>query len=145
MYVENVQLIDLSMHSDFYGSLIAIEELQDIPFNIKRVYYIFDVGKDIRRGFHSHRNLQQALICLHGSVKILVKTPYSKDNILLTSPQKALLIGPMVWREMYDFSPDAVLLVLASDHFIPDDYICDYTVYAQEAKAYFDTQKDISI
>ena len=74
---------------------------------------------------------------MHGSVKILVKTPYEEENILLDNPSKGLYIGSMVWREMYDFSPDAVLLVLASEHYTLEDYIRDYEDYEQEAKEYF--------
>lgn len=135
--VKNVSITTFHVHKDNYGSLIPVETFDDIPFGIKRVYYIYDVEDGRRRGFHSHRDLHQALICVHGSVKILVKTPYEEENILLDDPSKALLIGPMVWREMYDFSSDAVLLVLASEHYTPSDYIRDYSVYEQEARAYF--------
>ena len=116
---------------------MPVEANKDIPFDVKRIYYIFDVEHKMRRGFHSHRNLEQALICVHGSVKILVKTPYEEENILLDNPQEALYIGPMVWREMYDFSEDAVLLVLASEHYMVEDYIRDYDQYEEEAREYF--------
>lgn len=71
----------------------------------------------MRRGFHSHYHLEQMLICVSGSVKILTKTPYEEEVTLLDSPNKGLYIGDMVWREMYDFSSDAVLLVLASEFY----------------------------
>lgn len=140
--VSNVHLIDLKVNKDPYGSLIPVETNEDIPFGIKRVYYIYDVEADQRRGFHSHRELYQALICVHGSVTILVKTPHEEDNILLDSPSKALLIGPMVWREMYNFSSDAVLLVLASEHFTPSDYIRDYKQYEKEALEFFNNSSN---
>lgn len=140
--VQNVSIVSLGVHNDMYGSLTPVETFSDIPFGIKRVYYIYGVENGRRRGFHSHRNLHQALICVHGSVTILVKTPDAEENIRLDDPKKALLIGPMVWREMYDFSPDAVLLVLASEHYTPSDYIRDYARYEKEAVAYFsDSQK----
>lgn len=135
--MQNVSITTFGVHKDNYGSLIAVETFEDIPFGVKRVYYIYDVEDGRRRGFHSHRDLHQALICVHGSVKILVKTPYEEDNVLLDDPSKALLIGPMVWREMYDFTPDAVLLVMASEHYTPSDYIRDYSVYEEEARKYF--------
>ncbi len=135
--ITNTNMITFSKHLDNYGALIPVETNKDIPFGIKRIYYIFDVEHKMRRGFHSHRNLEQALICVHGSVKILVKTPYEEENILLNDPQKALYIGPMVWREMYDFSEEAVLLVLASEHYMVEDYIRDYAQYEKEAKEYF--------
>ena len=135
--IKNTSEIKFKKYLDKWGGLVPVEAENDIPFDIKRVYYIFEVKDGVRRGFHSHRNLEQALICVHGSVKILVKTPYEEDNILLDDPTRALYIGPMVWREMYDFSPDAVLLVLASEHYTESDYIRDYDKYETEAKAYF--------
>ena len=114
-----------------------METYQQIPFGIKRIYYIYAVEEGRRRGFHSHRNLEQALVCVHGSVKIHVRTPFESDEVLLDDPTRALYIGPMVWREMYDFSPDAVLLVLASEHYTVSDYVRDYSVYEVEAREYF--------
>jgi len=114
-----------------------VEEQMDVPFTIKRIYYIYDVEERVRRGFHSHNELEQALVCVHGSVKILVRTPYEEEDILLDDPEKALYIGPMVWREMYDFSPDAVLLVLASEHYDIQDYIRNYSEYEKLAVDYF--------
>lgn len=116
-------------HSDEYGKLIAIEGNEDIPFEVKRVYYIYDVDGDVRRGFHSHKNLEQVLICVHGSVKILLKTPKEEKTIVLDDPAKGLYIGSNVWREMYDFEDGAVLLVLASEHYDENDYIRDYDVF----------------
>lgn len=135
--MQNVSIATFRVHKDNYGSLIPVETFDSIPFGIKRVYYIYDVEDGRRRGFHSHRDLHQALICVHGNVKILVKTPFEEENVLLDRPDKALLIGPMVWREMYDFTPDAVLLVLASEHYTPSDYIRDYSEYEKEAREYF--------
>jgi len=122
------------MHSDEYGKLIAVEDNKVVPFLIKRIYYIFDVGNEIRRGFHSHIDLRQMLICLHGSVKILTKTPYEEAIVELNDPSKGLYIGPMVWREMFDFSTGAVLLVLASEYYDESDYIRNYQEYASLAK-----------
>lgn len=118
--------------------LTPIEGSSDVPFDIKRVYYIYCVDKNVRRGFHSHKNLEQVLICVNGSVKILVKTPFEEQEILLDNPQKGLYIGSMVWREMFDFSDDAVLLVLASEHYDINDYIRNYENYEQIAKKYFE-------
>ena len=135
--IRNTDEFRFRKYLDKWGGLVPVESETDIPFDIKRVYYIFDVEEGVRRGFHSHRKLKQALICVHGSVKILVKTPYEEENIVLDDPTKALYIGPMVWREMYDFTPDAVLLVLANEHYTESDYIRDYDKYEKEAKAYF--------
>ena len=126
----------ISAH-EMYGSLTAIEGGNDIPFDVKRVYYIYNVPTGTRRGFHSHVDLHQMLICVHGSVKILTKTPFEEEIIELSSENKGLYIGPMIWREMYDFSEGAVLLVLASEHYTEDDYIRDYAKYEEMAIKYF--------
>ena len=123
------------IHSDKYGKLIALEENEEIPFSIKRVYYIYEVDDGVRRGFHSHKKLEQVLICVHGSVKILLKTPYEEEIIILDNPNKGLYIGPDIWREMYDFDDEAVLLVLASDLYDEKDYIRDYDEYENYYKA----------
>ena len=135
--ITNTNMFMFKKFLDKWGELVPIEEEIDVPFPIKRIYYISNVQQGVRRGFHSQRDLHQALICVHGSVKILVKTPYEEENILLDDQTKGLYIGPMVWREMYDFSPDAVLLVLASEHYTVSDYIRDYAEYEAEAKEYF--------
>ena len=102
-----------------------------------RIYYIYGVDQAARRGYHSHRDLEQVLICLSGSVKILVKTPEKEEIVLLDSPSKGLYIGPMIWREMFEFSEHATLLVLASRHYDESDYLRDYQQYEAEAKEYF--------
>lgn len=122
----NMQLIDFPSFIDERGSLVAIEGIQNIPFEIKRVYYIRDVKQGVRRGFHAHKELCQVLICVNGSCKILLDDGNAKHEFLLDSSNKGLLVGKMVWRQMYDFSPDAVLLVLASEHHEEQDYIRDY-------------------
>lgn len=139
--IKNTGMFTLKKFLDKWGELVPIEEEKDVPFPIKRIYYISNVQEGVRRGFHSHRDLHQALICVHGSVKILVKTPYEEENILLDDQTKGLYIGPMVWREMYDFSPDAVLLVLASEHYTVSDYSRDYSEYEAEAKEYFQNRR----
>lgn len=123
------------------GTLLPLEAAgvssPQIPFEIKRIYYIYGVKAAERRGFHAHYDLEQALICVHGSVKIHIEVPGEEQEIVLDDPAKALYIGPMVWREMYEFSPDAVLLVLASEHYTETDYIRDKAVYDENAKNYF--------
>lgn len=121
-------------YSDKYGKLIALEENSEVPFSIKRVYYIYEVEDCVRRGFHSHKKLEQILICVHGSVKILLKTPDNEETIVLDDPKKGLYIGPDIWREMYDFDDEAVLLVLASDFYDENDYIRDYSEYEKYYK-----------
>ncbi|WP_312103008.1 sugar 3,4-ketoisomerase [Pygmaiobacter massiliensis] len=135
--IKNTKMLQFRCNQDNYGSLVPIETFEDIPFGIKRVYYIYNVESGMRRGYHSHRDLEQALICVHGSVRIHVRTPLEQTDVTLDDPAKALYIGPMVWREMYDFTDDAVLLVLASEHYTEKDYIRDHTQYEKEAMEYF--------
>lgn len=139
--IKNTDWLDFKCFHDQYGHLVPIEEQGGVPFEIRRIYYIYGVNAGVRRGFHSHIQLHQALVCVHGSVKILVKTPWQRDDLLLDDPTKALYIGPMVWREMYDFSSDAVLLVMASEHYDVKDYIRDYQSYEKLAADYFKENK----
>lgn len=113
-------------HGDDRGQLVAIEAMNDLPFEVKRVYYIYDTLPGVRRGFHAHRNLQQILVCVHGSCKILLDNGHEQENILLDKPYEGLYIANDMWREMYDFSQGAVLLVLASEHYDEVDYIRNY-------------------
>ena len=125
------------VHLDKYGSLVPVEATGEVPFEIKRIYYIYGVPNEVRRGFHAHKKLHQVLICLNGSVKILVKTPNEEQVVELIRPDEGLYIGPMIWREMYDFSKDAILLVLASDHYSKADYERNYDQYLEIAAPFF--------
>ena len=113
-------------HGDDRGQLIAIEQQKDLPFDIKRVYYIYDTKAGVRRGFHAHRNLEQILVCVHGSCKILLDNGKEQETVVLDDPSDGLYIANNMWREMFDFSPDAVLLVLASEYYDEADYIRNY-------------------
>ncbi|MCQ1528606.1 sugar 3,4-ketoisomerase [Lutispora saccharofermentans] len=133
----NCALIKFKEVRDKYGYLTPIEEKIDIPFEIKRVYYISKVEQGVTRGFHSHRKLHQVLICLNGSVKIRLKNPDGEEVIELNEPSLGLYIGPYIWREMFDFTEGSVLLVLASEYYDEDDYIRNYDYYLEEAKKRF--------
>lgn len=135
--MNNVDMVEFKFFGDDRGFLIPIEGLKNIDFDIKRVYYIYGVDSSQRRGFHSHRDLKQILICLNGSVDILTKTPFESKVTHLDRPNIGLEIGPMIWREMFNFSKDAVLLVLASAYYDENDYIRDYNNYLEEACLYF--------
>lgn len=121
-------------HGDDRGQLVALEENKDIPFSIKRVYYMYDTGEGVRRGFHSHKSLEQILICIHGSCKILMDNGEEKKIVPLEKPYEGLYISNNIWREMYDFSPDAVLMVLASDYYKEEDYIRNYDEFLEFVK-----------
>ncbi|WP_081408426.1 WxcM-like domain-containing protein [Acinetobacter sp. SFB] len=128
-----VQLIDLPDLSDHRGGLIALELSQSIPFELKRIYYIFKTIDNQARGFHAHKNLKQVAICLHGSCKFILDNGYQKEEVVLSSPAQGLLIESLMWREMHDFSDDCVLLVLASEHYDESDYIRDYADFIKVA------------
>ncbi len=121
-----IQNYTFHSHGDDRGQLIAIEAMKDLPFEVKRVYYIYDTLPGVRRGFHAHRNLQQILICVSGSCKIHLDNGYETAEVLLDSPATGLYIANDMWREMYDFTPGAVLLVLASEYYDEADYIRNY-------------------
>lgn len=111
---------------DSRGRLISLEQHKNIPFDVQRVYYIFDTKKGVSRGFHSHKHLEQVVVCVKGSCRFILDNGEIKEELLLSSPQQGLYIGYNLWREMHDFSDDCVLLVLASDYYNEGDYIRDY-------------------
>lgn len=120
------ELFDFQKLGDNRGSLIALEKDYNVPFDIKRVYYIFDTKKDVSRGFHAHKDLKQVAIALKGSCTFHLDDGVNKENIVLDNPNKGLLIEGLIWREMNDFSEDCVLLVLASEYYDENDYIRNY-------------------
>ena len=122
-------LVDFQPHGDERGQLIAIEANKDIPFEVKRVYYMYDTGDGVRRGYHAHKELQQILICIHGNCKILMDNGTETIVVPLDDPAQGLFIGNNIWREMFDFSSDAVLMVLASEYYDESDYIRDYNEF----------------
>lgn len=111
---------------DERGSLTAIEQLSTIPFEIKRVYYVYGTTKDIARGFHAHKTLHQVAICITGSCRMVLDNGYEKEEVIMKSPLKGLDLPPLLWHEMHDFSSDCVLLVLASNYYDENDYIRNY-------------------
>ncbi len=131
-----IQDIKLIPHGDSRGQLIALEALsEEIPFEVKRVYYIYDTTPGTVRGKHAHKALKQVLICVSGACTIECELPNgSKTQHRLDWPDHALLIEGLVWREMKDFSKDAVLLVFASEHYDEKDYIRDYETFKTESQ-----------
>ena len=121
-------------HGDDRGMLVALEEHNDIPFEIKRVYYMYDTKEGVRRGYHAHKELEQILICIHGSCKILMDNGTEKKVVSLEKPYEGLYISNDIWREMFDFSEDAVLMVLASEVYNEDDYFRDYDEFLEFVK-----------
>lgn len=118
--------IDFQTLGDERGSLIALEKDYNIPFDVNRVYYIFDTKDGVRRGYHAHIKLRQMAICVKGSCRFVIDDGLNREEFLLDTPNQGLLIEGLIWREMFDFSLDCVLVVLASEHYDEDDYIRDY-------------------
>jgi len=126
-----IKLIDLPSFGDERGGLVAIESNQSIPFDVKRLYYIFNTSQK-PRGFHAHIDLKQVAICLKGSCKFILDNGSIKEEVVLDKPTQGLVIEGLIWREMHDFSEDCVLLVLASEHFTEQDYIRNYNEFLKE-------------
>ena len=121
-------------HGDYRGQLIALEEFKDIPFRIKRVYYMYDTADGFVRGKHAHKHLEQILVCIHGSCKIKLDNGYEQKVVPLEKPYEGLYVPSKMWREMYDFSEGAVLLVFASELYDENDYIRDYDEFLNYKK-----------
>ena len=130
-----IKWLDFPPLGDDRGSLVALEGNKTIPFEIKRVYCIYEVKKNVSRGFHSHKNLEQVAICINGSCTIVLDDGLLKRSAVLSSPKTGLYIGKNIWREMHDFTSDCVLLVLASGHYDESDYIHDYNDFIREVRA----------
>jgi dTDP-4-dehydrorhamnose 3,5-epimerase-like enzyme len=122
----------LSVAGDERGSLIALEGGREVPFDVARVYYIFGTRPGVSRGFHAHRNLRQLAICVSGSCVMTLDDGRTRSEVELNRPDLAVEIGSPVWREMRDFSDDAVLLVLASAPYDSSDYIQSYEQFLAE-------------
>lgn len=130
-----IQIVHFPPLGDERGSLVALEAHKTVPFDVKRVYYIFGTQEGVSRGFHAHRALQQVAVCVTGKCRILLDDGQRSEEVWLDSPTKGLLIGDLVWREMHDFSVDCVLLVLASEHYDETDYIRSYDAFKQVLKS----------
>lgn len=118
----DIQLISLPKIEDRRGNLSVIEG-NTIPFDIKRVYYVYDIPSGIERGGHAHKNLQQFLVALSGSFDVILNNGKQKSTVTLNKPNVGLLIKSGIWRELKNFSSGSVCLVVASDVYIEEDYI----------------------
>ena len=126
--IADCKLIDLRKISDRRGNLTVIEGNQDIPFDVKRVYYLYLVP-EVARGAHAHKELQQLLIATSGSVDVIMDDGVSKKTFHLDRPWKGLLIPSGLWRDLENFSGGAVLMCLASEKYKAEDYIRDYNEF----------------
>lgn len=130
---KNFEVLEFKEYGDERGNLVVAEGSGiDIPFEIKRVFYMYGSDPDIVRGQHANRYTEFVLINVSGSSKVLVDDGKEKTVIELNKPRQGLYIGPMVWKDMYDFSSDSVLLVLASEHYQEDEYIRNHEDFINE-------------
>lgn len=127
-------IIDFVVMGDDRGSLVAIENSKNIPFDIKRIYYIYDVNNGIERGFHAHKNLKQIAIAISGKCTFVVDDGNKRNEVVLDNPAKGLYIDGLIWREMKHFSKECTLLVLASDYYDESDYIRNYDEFTNTVR-----------
>ncbi|MCE0846435.1 FdtA/QdtA family cupin domain-containing protein [Buttiauxella sp. A2-C1_F] len=127
----DIKMLDLSYHGDERGGLVSLESCKNIPFEIRRVYYLFETKKNISRGYHAHKDLKQIAVALKGSCRFILDDGKERKEVILNSPQKGLYIDSFIWREMHDFSEDCVLLVLASNYFDESDYVREYSKFLE--------------
>ena len=128
------KIIDFKIHGDHNGSLVAVEGGLDIPFEIKRVFYIWGTNKETIRGKHSHKNTQQLVVCVSGSCEFTLDNSKNREGIHLNDPSKGLLIKVGTWGEFTNFSHDCVVMVMASHHYDESDYIRNYDEFLDQSK-----------
>ncbi len=130
--VEDCRVIELDQHrSEQKGSLTVVENGVTLPFDVKRVYYLYDVPGGESRGSHAHRDLFQLIVAASGSFNVTLSDGEAKKSFFLNHPYQGLLVAPGMWRDLFDFSSGAVCMVLASDVYKEDDYIRDYNDFLE--------------
>lgn len=131
--MNKVQMLDFPQHGDERGHLVIVEGGLDIPFEIKRAFYIYGSDHDVVRGQHANRKTEFVLINVAGKSKVKVKDGEGNEAIYcLNRPHTGIYLPTMVWKDMYDFTEDSVLLVLASEHYDNTEYIRDYDEFVKE-------------
>lgn len=128
----NYKLVNMKVHGDNRGKLIAVEGNRDIPFDIKRVYWIFDTLPDEDRGMHAHKNMEQIIVAMDGACQFVLDDGKTRETVWLNRPDQGLYIGKNMWREMKHFSYGCKLMVLASDYYDEKEYIRNYEEFLRE-------------
>jgi len=134
MPIADCRIIDLPRITDARGNLTFIEGGRHVPFDIKRVYYLYDVPGGAERGAHGHRRLQQLIVAMSGSCDVILDDGSESKVFHMNRSYYGLYVTPMMWREITNFSSGAVLMVLASDYYDPADYFRDYEQFLAEAR-----------
>lgn len=131
---KTVELLELPSHGDKRGQLVVVEGNKDIPFDIKRIFYIYGSDPDVVRGQHANKRTEFVLINVAGKSKVRVKDGKGNEAVFsLNRPHTGIYLPSMVWKDMYDFSEDSVLLCLASEHYDAEEYIRDYDEFVELA------------
>ncbi|KFZ29204.1 dTDP-6-deoxy-3,4-keto-hexulose isomerase [Pseudidiomarina atlantica] len=125
-------LINFKSLGDARGDLVALESERNIPFHVKRVYYLFGTNSGESRGYHAHKKLRQVAICVAGKCRMVLDDGKIRDEFWLSQPTVGIMIDQLVWHEMHDFSDDCVLLVLADDYYDESDYVRDYDNFIKQ-------------
>lgn len=125
---------EFNVLGDYRGQLVALEENRNIPFDLKRVFYIFGTQEGVSRGNHSHYKTKQFLVAVNGSCKVTLDDGYNKETFNLNQPNLGLFQDALIWGTMHDFSSDCVLMVLANEYYDASDYITDYDKFLKEVK-----------
>ena len=132
--IDKVKMLEFPEHGDDRGHLVVIEGNKDIPFDIKRTFYIYGSDKEVVRGQHANKKTEFVLINVAGQSKVKVKDGVGNEKIFdLNRPRMGIYLPTMIWKDMYDFSEDSVLLCLASEHYDNEEYIRDYDEYCKIA------------
>lgn len=134
--MNKVQMLEFPQHGDERGRLVVVEGMQDIPFDIKRIFYIYGSDAKVVRGQHANRKTEFVLINVAGKSKVRVKDGEGNEAVFcLNRPHTGIYLPTMVWKDMYDFSADSVLLCLASEHYDNSEYIRDYDEFCREIRS----------
>ena len=133
MMKNDVRMLEFAQHGDERGRLVVVEGERDIPFLPKRVFYMYGSDRDVVRGQHANRHTEFVLVNVAGSSKVRVRDGLGNEAVFsLNRPHTGIYLPKMVWKDMFDFSPDSILLVLASEHYDAGEYIRDYDAFVKE-------------
>lgn len=132
MRIDEVREMMFEVNGDERGKLTVIEGMKDIPFDIKRIFYIYGSDSNVVRGCHANRKSEFVLVNVCGLSKVKVSDGNSEKTFTLDKPNQGIYLPCMIWKEMYDFSPNSVLLCLASEAYLPEEYIREYSDFVKE-------------
>lgn len=128
------KVLNFQQKGDDRGRLVVVESQLDIPFDIQRIFYIYDSENDVIRGQHANYNSQFVLINVSGTSKVRIHDGYTESIVVLDHPHMGVFLPKMVWKEMYDFSDDSILLVLSDHHYDSNEYIRDFQFFLKEVR-----------